>query len=149
MVKGNFPKKRKSVIHDEKKFSGKNCFSHFLAHIALYLSAKNQKKLMKQFCTKSKKPYFQAVFGPKFAQKKFFLKIGLRHFLGIAILHHCAKNQKKLMSQSREKLVTDGRTDGRTEEHRLIYRTSEVGPKSRVITHITRTVTILPIQFAS
>ena len=41
MVKGNFPKKRKSVIHDEKKFSGKNCFGHFLEHIALYLSAKN------------------------------------------------------------------------------------------------------------
>ena len=40
----------------------------------------------------------------------------LRHILGIAILHHCAKNKKKLMSQSREKLVTDGRTDGQTNE---------------------------------
>ena len=27
------------------------------------------------------------------------------------ILHHCAKNQEKLMSQSRKKLVTDGRMD--------------------------------------
>ena len=31
------------------------------------------------------------------------------------------------MSQSREKLVTDKRTNKRTNEHRLIYRTSEVG----------------------
>jgi len=50
--------------------------------------------------------------------------------MGITILHHCAKNQKKLMSQSREKLVTDGRTNGRTDGHRLIYRTSKVGPKN-------------------
>ena len=35
----------------------------------------------------------------------------LRHILGIAILHLCAKNHKKLMSQSREKLLIDGRTD--------------------------------------
>ena len=45
---------------------------------------------------------------------KFFPKIGLRYFLGIVILHLYAKNQKKLMSQSREKLVTDERTDERT-----------------------------------
>ena len=67
-----------------------------------------------------------------FGRKNFFPEIGLRHILGIAILHLCAKNQQKLMSQSREKLVTDGRTDGRTDERtdgqRLIYRTSEVGP---------------------
>ena len=58
IVKGNFPKKRKSVIYDEKKFSGKNFFGHILGYLTLYLSAKNQKKLMNQFCTKSKKPYF-------------------------------------------------------------------------------------------
>ena len=44
----------------------------------------------------------------------FFSEIGLRHILGIAILHLCAKNQKKLMSQSREKLVTDARTNDQT-----------------------------------
>ena len=76
MVKGNFPKKRKSVFCDEKKFSGKNCFGHILWYLALYLSAKNQKKLMKQFCTKSKKPYFQAVFGPNLPKKIFFQKSG-------------------------------------------------------------------------
>ena len=51
-----------------------------------------------------------------FGRKKFFPEIGLRHILGIAILHLCAKNHKKLMSQSREKLVTDARTNGRTNE---------------------------------
>ena len=77
-----------------------------------------RKKLMTKFREKSKKPKFWAIlgcFGPKFAQKKFFSKIGLCHILGIAILHHCAKNQKKLMSGSREKLVTDERTDERTD----------------------------------
>ena len=74
---------------------------------------------------KVQKTLFLGGFWTKFAQKKFFSKIGLRHILGIAILHLCAKNQQKLMSQSREKLVTDGRTNGQ----RLIYRTSKVGPK--------------------
>ena len=65
---------------------------------------------------KVQKTLFLGSFWPKFAQKKFFSKIGLRHILGIAILHLCAKNQQKLMSQSREKLVTNERTDGRTNE---------------------------------
>ena len=51
------------------------------------------------------------------AGNDFFPEIGLRHILGIAILHLCAKNQQKLMSQSREKLVTDGGANGQ----RLIY----------------------------
>ena len=38
-----------------------------------------------------------------FGRKKSFYKVGLRHFVGIAILHLCAKNQQKIMSQSREK----------------------------------------------
>ena len=71
-----FPQKRKSVINDEKKFSGKNFFGHILGYFALYLSAKNQKKLMKKFCTKSKKPYFWAVFGPNLPKKIFFRKSG-------------------------------------------------------------------------
>ena len=61
------------------------------------------------------KTLFLGIFGPKLAQKFFFSKIGLRHILGITILHQCAKNQKILMSQSREKLVTDERTNERTD----------------------------------
>ena len=55
--KREFPQIRKCDFYGQKKFSGKNGFSHFLENLALYLSAKNQKKLMKQFRTKSKKPY--------------------------------------------------------------------------------------------
>ena len=73
---------------------------------------------------KVQKTLFLGSFLPKFAPKKFLSKIGLRHILGIAILHLCAKNHKKLMSQSREKLVTDGRTDERTNE-RMDERTNE------------------------
>ena len=53
---------------------------------------------------------FSGIFPAFSADKNFFSGIRLRHILGIAILHLCAKNQQKLMSQSREKLVTDGRT---------------------------------------
>ena len=35
------------------------------------------------------------------AGKKFFLKIGLGHIMGIGNTHLCAKNQKKLMMKSR------------------------------------------------
>ena len=50
----------------------------------------------------AQKPVFPAYF-QHFRLKKSFYKVGLRHFLGIAILHLCAKNQQKIMSQSREK----------------------------------------------
>ena len=51
---------------------------------------------------KSKKPQFQAILGQNLP-KKFFSKIGLHHILRIAILHHCAKNQKKQIAKFREK----------------------------------------------
>ena len=106
MIKGNFPKERKT----QKKILGKIVS----AYLALYLPVKNQEKLKK-----SKSPVFLSSFWPKFAHN-FFSKIEFRHILGITILHLCAKNQKKLMSRSRERLVTDGRMDGQ----RLINRTS-------------------------
>ena len=59
---------------------------------------------------------FSGIFPELLAGNEFFPEIGLRHILGITILQLCAKNQEKLMSQSREKLVTDGRTNGRTDE---------------------------------
>ena len=69
------------------------------------------------------KPYFWAILGPfytKFAPKIFFLKIGLRHIWGFIVTYLCAKNLKKQMSQSWENLITDERTDERTNEHRSI-----------------------------
>ena len=70
---------------------------------------------MNQSPRNPEKPHFGPVFLPKLAQKNFFSKIGLRHILGITILHLCGKNQKKQMSQSRGKLVTDKRMNGRTD----------------------------------
>ena len=103
----------------QKIFFRKSGFSYFEHCHFASLCHKFRKKKTK-FREKSKKTQILGHFGPKFAQKNFFSKIGLRHILGIAILHHCAKNQKKLMSGSREKLVTDERTNGQ----QLIY----IGP---------------------
>ena len=114
MVKGNFPKKRKSLIYSKKKFSREKFFRPFFkTHCPLSFCQKSE-KTNEAILRKVQKTLFLGSFWPKFAQKIFFSKIGLRHFLGIAILHLCAKNQKKLMSQSPEKLVTDERTNGRT-----------------------------------
>ena len=77
----------------------------FRTHCPLSFCQKSE-KTNEAILHKVQKTLFLGSFWPKFAQKNFFSKIGLRHILGIAILHHCAKNQKKLMSQSREKLVT-------------------------------------------
>ena len=65
------------------------------------MHAKNQKKLMME--SRKSANDFSGIFGQK---NKFFPKIGLCHIFGIAILHIFTKNQKKLISQCREKLVT-------------------------------------------
>ena len=81
------------------------------------------------------KTSFLGPFWPKFTQIDFFSKIGLRHIRGSIVLHLCAENQKKLMTQSRENLITDarkdGRTDGRTDGHRSIYRTFPLRGRSK------------------
>ena len=48
-------------------------------------------------------------------QGNFFSKNGLHHFLGEPSGYLHAKCQKNLPSGYREKLVTDGRTNGRTQ----------------------------------
>ena len=77
---------------------------------------KKSKKTNDRISRKFKKTTFSGTFPALATGKNFLSKIGLRHILGITILHHCAKNQKKLMSRSPGKLVTDERTNG----HRLI-----------------------------
>ena len=79
---------------------------------------------MRKSWENAKKTGFSGIFPAFSAGNESFSKIGLRHILGITILHLCAKNQEKLMIQSREKLVTNERTNERTDEHQLIYRTS-------------------------
>ena len=100
----------------EKNFCEINLLNPFTYDDTL-LSCKESEKINDPIFHNVQKARFLDVFWPKFAPKFFFSKIGLRHFLGITILHLCAKNQKKLMSQSREKLVTENE---RTNEHRLI-----------------------------
>ena len=67
-----------------------------------------------------------------FAREDFFQKIWLCHTqLYMAPQHH-AKFKKKLMSQSRENLWTNKRTDGRTNGQTLFHRTIPAeagGPK--------------------
>ena len=54
----------------------------------------------------------------------FFLKIRLHHFLGTISGYVHAKFQKNLMSGYREKLVTNERTDDRTDDgQRLVLKT--------------------------
>ena len=97
----------------EKKIFSKIGLGHVLSIANTHLYAKNQRKLMMKSRENAKKPVFPAFS----AGKKFFPKIGLRHILDIAILQLCAfKNQEKLMSQSREKLVTNERMVGRTDK---------------------------------
>ena len=105
----------KDAFFEPKKFFCENLLRPSFTYNDTLLLFKKSEKINDPIFHKVQKTRFLAVFWPKFAQKNFFSKIGLRHILGIAILHLCAKNQKKLMSRSREKLVTDGRTNERTD----------------------------------
>ena len=96
----------------EKNFSQKSDSAILWAYASL---CKKSEKTNDEISRKCQNTGFSGIFPVFSAGKKFFPEIGLRHILGIAILHLCAKNQQKRMSQSREKLVTDGRTDGRTD----------------------------------
>ena len=118
-VKGDFPKEKMAILSRKRIFWGKPLMPFFRGPFPPHLHKKSEKS-NEAILHKVKKTLFLGSFLPKFAQKKFLSKIGLRHILGITILHHCAKNQKKLMSQSREKLVTDGRTNGRTNERTTV-----------------------------
>ena len=108
--KGISPKTKIRNLRRKKIFQ-ENFFRPYIRVRCTLSSCQKSEKTNEAILYKAQKTYFQAVFGPNLPKKNFLSKIGLRHFLGIAILHLCAKNQKKLMSQSREKLVTDERTD--------------------------------------
>ena len=116
------------VFSAGKKFFSKIGLGHILSIVNTHLCAKNQKKLMIKSRENAKKPVFPAYFRHFRPEKNFFLKIGLRHILGIAILHHCAKKLEKTNEPIPRK-AGNRRTDERTNEHGLIYRTSVVGPK--------------------
>ena len=80
---------------------------------------------------KSPKPCFWAIFDHSLPDGNFFQKIRLCHTqLYMDPLHH-VNFQKNLMSQSRENLRTDGRTDRQT----LFYRTFRPRPESNKVTY--------------
>ena len=80
------------------------CFGHCYYAFLNKQSVKTNEEILR----KCQKNGFSGIF-PAFSagNEFFFSKIWLCHILNIAILHLCAKNQEKLMSQSWEKLVTN------------------------------------------
>ena len=112
--KREFPHKMKIRILRPKKFFREKLLQPLFREPFPLSLCKKSEKTNEAILHKVQKNPFLGTFWPKFAQIKFFPKIGLRHFLGTVILHHYAKNHKKLMGRSREKLVTDERTDERT-----------------------------------
>ena len=91
---------------------------------------------MNQTWENGKKPSF----GPNFCsfdtnsgRQIFFSKFWLRQTLDIIASYHLAQYQKKLMIQSWENLVTDRRTDGRTD-----WQTDECDFTGRCPTNIER-----------
>ena len=74
--------------------------------------------MMKSQENDAKKLVFRAYFR-HFRREIFFSKIGLRHILGIAILHLCAKKTEE-SNESISRKAGNRRTDERTDEHGLI-----------------------------
>ena len=71
-------------------------------------------KLMNQTWENGKKPSFGPdfdTFGPNLGHQFFFSKIELPQSIDTMISYHHVQNQKKLIIQSWENVVTDGRAD--------------------------------------
>ena len=94
-----------------KKFFSKIGLGHVLNIANTHICAK---KLMMKLRENAKKPVFPAYFRHFHPENFFFRKSGFATFWALTFCIFVPKIRKKLMSQSREKLVTDGRTDGRT-----------------------------------
>ena len=80
-----------------------------------HLCAKNQKKLMMKSRENAEKTGFSGIFPVFSAGKIFFPEIRLRHILGIAILHLCAKKSAKTNEPISRK-AGNRRTDAQTNE---------------------------------
>ena len=122
----NLQKRRFPGFSAGKKFFSKIGLGHVLSIANAHLYGKNQKKLMMKSRENAKKPVFPVYFRHfrNFSGNRAPSHFGHCHFASL-----CQKSAK--MSQSQEMLVTDRWTDQRTDGKRLIYRTSEVGPKIR------------------
>ena len=98
-ISGIFP-----VFSAGKKFYQKSD-SAMLWALLMRIFMEKSEKTSDEILRKCQKTGFSGIFRAFSAGNDFFPEIGLCHILGITILHLCAKNQQKLMSQSREKLV--------------------------------------------
>ena len=103
MVKGNFPKYENPYFTANKHFPGKITWAIFYRTLPSIFLPKIRENQWSNFAQSPKNPIFRQ-FLAQICPNIFFSKIGLRYILGIAILHHCAKNLKKIMSQHWEKL---------------------------------------------
>ena len=88
--------------------------------VASYHCMQFHGKLLNKTWENGTKPSFGPDFGPSDPnsgrKKIFFSKIWLRQSLDIIVSYHHVQYQKKLTIKSWENLVTDGQTDGQTEE---------------------------------
>ena len=75
--------------------------------LVMFLSEKTT-KYKEKVQTKFAKTAISGIFPAFSAGKKFFSKIGLGHIMAIANGAKCAKNQKKLMKESRENVKKPG-----------------------------------------
>ena len=94
------------------------CLNYMLDIVASYHYIQCQGKLMNQTWKNSKNPNCGpdfVPFGPNLGHQIFFSKIWLHQSQYIMVSYHHVQYQKKLMIQSWENLVKDGRTDRRTD----------------------------------
>ena len=93
-----------------------------LDNVASYHCVQFQGKLLTRIWENGKKPSFIPNFGPNSSRQNVFSKIWLRQSLNIMVSYHHVQYQKKLMIQSWENLLQDGRTDRQTEKSDFIGR---------------------------
>ena len=99
-------------------------------NISFHFSLFSEKINDKIFQKIQKKTYVAILgtFCPNLGKIEFSCKKRLCQFLNITIIYHRAKNQKKLISHSCEKCLTDSgtdrQTDGQMYRRRWFYRTS-------------------------
>ena len=118
----------------------KICFCHLLSTMINYFHARNQKKIMIQFFTKSKKPVFQPFFDPNLPKICFFENRAPSHSRVYSHAPLCQKseNLNEPISRKAGNRRTDERTNGRTwvnlQDH------LQVGPKIHHFGEIQRKI---------
>ena len=84
----------KDAFFEPENFFFENLLTPSFTYDDTLLSCKKSEKINDPIFHKVRKTRFLAVFWPKFTQKNFFPKIGLRHIRGFIVMHFCAINHK-------------------------------------------------------